>query len=38
MRDEDLEWEPSEETTENCTRAMTGRIRATTTNPNEILY
>ena len=34
----DREWEPNEETTENCTHSMTGRIRATTTNPDEILY
>ena len=37
-RHEDLEWEHNKETTENCTRSMTGRIRATTTNPNEIPY
>ena len=37
-RHEELEWEPCVETAENCTRSMTGRIRATTKKPNEILY
>ena len=37
-RHEYLEWEPNEETTETCTCSMTGRIQATTTNPNEMLY